>query len=168
MIKRFKLKLTVAYLVCFSAFAMFMLVADEVKPEKKYPDVLVMRVIKVYDGDTITVDISGYPDIVGKKIGIRVNGIDTPEIRDPNPKIKRLAYIVRDYIRLKIKDAKRIELRNLDRGKYFRIVADVYVDGKDLKADLVKKGYAKPYDGGTKVLWTEEDADKAIDATGVK
>jgi endonuclease YncB( thermonuclease family) len=129
--------------------------------EKKYPDVLVYNVLRVYDGDTITADISGYPNIIGKKIGIRINGIDTPEIKDKNPIIKKFAKEVRDYLYEKIIKAKRIELKNIDRGKYFRIVADVYIDGVSVKEDLIKKGYAKPYDGGTKNIWTVDDVLKA-------
>ena len=127
----------------------------------KYKDVLVYNVTKVYDGDTITVNISGYPDILGKKIGIRINGIDTPEIRDKDPIIKAFAKTVRDYLRKKVDNAKRIELKNIDRGKYFRIVADVYLDGVSVKADLIERGYAKPYDGGTKNIWTVDDVIKA-------
>ena len=38
----------------------------------------------------------------------------------------------------------------MKRGKYFRIVADVYADGVSLTDKLIKSGYAVPYDGGTK------------------
>ena len=34
-----------------------------------------------YDGDIITVDSPDWPDIVGDNIGIRIAGIDTPELR---------------------------------------------------------------------------------------
>jgi len=136
--------------------------------EKKYPDVLVHSICRVYDGDTITVNISGYPDIVGKKIGIRINGFDTPEMRDKDPIIKAFAIVVRDYLAAKIKVAKRIELKNIGRGKYFRIVADVYIDGVSVKDDLIKRGYAKPYDGNKKSIWTVDDVLKANKQNGIK
>ena len=47
--------------------------------------------IKNYDGDTITVNIPDYPPIVGEKISIRVNGVDTPELRTKSDKEKQLA-----------------------------------------------------------------------------
>ena len=34
-----------------------------------------------------------------------------------------------------------------------RILADVQVDGVSLGEELIKKGLAKPYDGGTKSGW---------------
>ena len=54
-----------------------------------------------------------------------------------------------------LKTAKVIELRNIQRGKYFRIVADVYVDDKNLADILIKNNLALPYDGGTKRDWID-------------
>lgn len=44
--------------------------------------------IIVHDGDTIYVDFPGVPAVLGKDLGVRLLGIDTPELRDPNPVIK--------------------------------------------------------------------------------
>ena len=49
-----------------------------------------------------------------------------------------------------LKDAGKIALKNLKRGKYFRIVADVYVDKESLAVMLVEAGVAIPYSGGMK------------------
>ena len=45
-------------------------------------------------------------------------------------------------------NARRIELRNIKRGKYFRILADVWLDGKRLSQGLIKAGHARVYKGG--------------------
>ena len=37
--------------------------------------------VRNYDGDTITFTLPGLHPIIGEKISIRVNGIDTPEIK---------------------------------------------------------------------------------------
>ena len=58
---------------------------------KDYGSVTVSKVISVYDGDTFRVSIKIYPPIVGENIAIRVNGIDTPEIRGKCPSEKVLA-----------------------------------------------------------------------------
>ena len=49
-----------------------------------------------------------------------------------------------------LKDKERIDLKNLQRGKYFRIVADVYADGENLAEALVDSGMAVRYNGGKK------------------
>ena len=113
----------------------------------------ISRVISIYDGDTFRCDLADYPPIVGENIGIRVNGIDTPEMKDKRPQVKALAVAARDYVRKLFAEAQTIELRNLKRGKYFRIVADVYVDGVSLAERLIELGLAYPYDGGTKQEW---------------
>ena len=47
-------------------------------------------------------------------------------------------------------------MRNLERGKYFRIVADVYVDGENLADILIDAGMAVRYGGGKKTFkWCE-------------
>jgi len=50
-----------------------------------------------------------------------------------------------------LRNAKTIELRNMQRGKYFRIVADVYADGQSVGEGLVREGLAVVYDGGKKI-----------------
>jgi endonuclease YncB( thermonuclease family) len=46
-----------------------------------------------------------------------------------------------------------LELRNIQRGKYFRIVAEVYVDGKSLTESLIAAGLGYRYHGGKKKAW---------------
>ncbi len=43
-----------------------------------------------------------------------------------------------------------ITLKNVERGKYFRIVATVEADGQDVSDLLIQEGLAVPYEGGTK------------------
>lgn len=106
--------------------------------------------VRAYDGDTITVNIGCVPDIFGNKIGIRVNGIDTPEIRGKCQKEKDIAYVARDFVRNILENSKKIDLVDPKRGKYFRVVADVYADGVNISEELLKKGLAVSYYGGTK------------------
>ena len=44
----------------------------------------------------------------------------------------------------------------MKRGKYFRIIADVEVDRKDLGQLLINKILAKKYDGGKREKWEEK------------
>ena len=85
--------------------------------------------LKNYDGDTVRFNLPGYPPIVGNDIRVRVNGIDTPEIKGKCEKEKYEAQQARDMVTDILKDAKKITLNNMKRGKYFRIAADIIVDG---------------------------------------
>jgi len=124
--------------------------------KQTYQNIIIDEVTSIYDGDTFRVNINSYPSIIGKKMAIRVNGIDTPEIRTKCTKEKLLAREAKKLTVSTLRGAKVIELRNLQRGKYFRIVADVYVDAKSLGAILIHNNLAVKYDGGTKVKnWCE-------------
>jgi len=128
----------------------FLATATSIAGDQFYDDVLVSKICRVYDGDTFYADIDSFPSILGKNIGIRIAGIDAPEIRTKNIEEKRLAKEARDIIEYFLTSAERIELKNLRRGKYFRIIADVYADGRNLAQVLLNAGLAHPYNGGTK------------------
>ena len=119
----------------------------------EYGTVIVSKVISVYDGDTFRVDINSLPPIVGKNIAIRLNGVDTPEIRGKCQYEKDLALKARDFVRNKLANAKEIKLTKLQRGKYFRVVADVYIDGVSLEKELLENQLAYKYSGGKKSSW---------------
>jgi micrococcal nuclease len=109
-----------------------------------------------YDGDTIRFDLPRYPPIAGKDIRVRVNGIDTPEIKGKCEKEKYNAQQAQQMVEDILKDAEQITLKNMERGKYFRIAADVIVDGESLGDMLVEAGVAVRYDGGKKIhKWCE-------------
>ena len=119
----------------------------------EYGTVIVSKVISVYDGDTFRVDIDSLPPIVGKNIPIRLNGVDTPEIQGKCQYEKDLALKARDFVRNKLANAKEIKLTNLQRGKYFRVVANVLLDGVSLEQDLLENELAYKYSGGGKSSW---------------
>ncbi|MBD3612534.1 MAG: thermonuclease family protein [Hydrogenovibrio crunogenus] len=68
-------------------------------------------------------------------------------------KEKELARQAKQITVQTLRSAKTIELRNIQRGKYFRLVADVYTDDKSLADELIKRKLAVPYDGGIKINW---------------
>ena len=106
--------------------------------------------VKNYDGDTITFNIPNIHSLLGKKISIRVNGVDTPEKRTKDKCEKELSLYAQKFVESKLKNAKVINLKNISRGKYFRIVADVFIDGENLRTKLIGHHFAVGYDGGTK------------------
>ena len=124
-----------------------------VQAAPEYGTVIVSRVISVYDGDTFRVDIDSFPPIVGKNIPIRLNGVDTPEITGKCQREKDLAIKARDFVRSKLSKAKEIKLTKLQRGKYFRVVANVMIDGVSLEQELLENKLAYKYTGGKKSSW---------------
>jgi len=124
-----------------------------VQAAPEYGTAIVSKVISVYDGDTFRVDINSLPPIVGKNISIRLNGVDTPEIQGKCQYEKDLALKARDFVRNKLANSKEIKLTKLQRGKYFRVVADVMIDGVSLEKELLENKLAYKFTGGKKSSW---------------
>ena len=101
------------------------------------------KVVSVYDGDTITVDIDLGFKVMVKKESIRLWGINTPEVRgDSKVEWKK----VRDYVRERIlwKD---IILKSYKgkKWKYGRWLWEVIIDWVNLNDELVEMWYAVEY-----------------------
>lgn len=109
-----------------------------------------VKFVKNYDADTITVDIPGVHPLIGDNISVRVGGIDAPEIKGSLPCEKEASRNAKRLVENLLKSAKKITLKNVQKDKYFRILADVDVDGRDLKELLLKNRLAYAYEGGTK------------------
>lgn len=140
-----------------SIWKVFFILALSLKLMSFGEDVSVTRVISVYDGDSFRVDLEGsYPEVFSKNIPVRLSNVDTPELRSSSMIEKKLAQLAKLYTRQRLEKAKEIVLKNIKRGKYFRIIADVYVDGKNLGEELIEKEFAQPYFGGTKPDWKEK------------
>ena len=112
------------------------------------------QVVEVYDGDTFKIDLPSQHPLFGDDLSIRIFGIDTPEMRGTTDEVKALAIEAKQLTEETLKGAGMIELRNPQRGKYFRIVSEVWIDGESLAEKLKAKGLAKDYDGeGARPEW---------------
>ena len=108
-------------------------------------------VIKVYDGDTITIASKlPYNECPLYRFSVRLNRIDCPEIKGKDENEKQCAQIAKqemsDLILNKI-----VTLKNVETEKYGRILADVYIGDLHLNKHMIDKRLAVTYDGGTKI-----------------
>lgn len=107
----------------------------------------------IYDGDTFRVNIAGWPSVVGESMPVRIKGVDTPELRGKCQSEKDAARAAKQFSVGRLREGRVIELRFIERDKYFRLLAEVWIDGVSLGDQLISEGYAVPYSGGTKVVW---------------
>lgn len=124
---------------------------------KSYGELSQVEYIRTIDGDSIVFNIPGVHPILGENISIRIRGLDAPEIRGKCKEEKILALKAKSYVEVAMKRAIFITLDNIERGKYFRIVADVMITDRynerlNIAPLLIKSGLAVPYDGGSKDL----------------
>ncbi len=115
----------------------------------KYP----VKLLSVYDGDTLTILVDLWP---GQwiKAKLRLNGIDTPEKRTRSVCEKAMALAVRELL-VSFLDGKELYITDVFNGKYAgRVIGDLYADGINVSEYLLKSGYAIPYSGGKRTkVW---------------
>jgi len=115
------------------------------------PPITSGQVIKVYDGDTFT--LAGYLPYNESplyRFSVRLNGIDTPEIKGKTEQEKRDALAAKTELSNMIMN-KTVTLVNVGNEKYGRLLADVYVGGIHVNQHMLDTKHAVPYNGGTKM-----------------
>lgn len=121
-----------------------------------------VEVVNVHDGDTVTanIDLGFSAKIVDRQV--RINGIDTPEIRTKNKLEKEAGLAVRDFVSELLTGTDGLILKSEKLDKYGRVLGDIIVDNVLLSELLLSMGYALRYDGGTKSKFSTEMLNKII------
>ena len=120
---------------------------------KVEPFVYNAEVDRIVDGDTLDCIIDLGYSVKLHKQRVRLVGIDTPESRTRDLAEKKLGLAAKQ--RLKELCGERIILKSHGKGKYGRILGEIFTeDGKDICKILIKEGHAVEYWGGKKTkVW---------------
>lgn len=106
-------------------------------------DNLLVLVQEVIDGDTIRIFYN--KDTIEK---VRIIGIDTPETVDPRKPVECFGKEASQKMK-ELVDGKTVKLVldsiSSKRDKYDRLLRYVYLDDKDIGAEMIKQGYAYAY-----------------------
>jgi len=100
---------------------------------RSYPDGKVTEITKVDGGGDFRCRISGKSLIAGAALRVHVR--DTNCSKDSSE--------AKAFLETAFKEAKVIRLTNVRLRNYFRVIADVEIDGKNLADQLVKQGFTK-------------------------
>ena len=117
---------------------------------KFYPEIKDAYVIKVYDGDTITIAapvLNAHMKIY--KFSVRILGIDCPEIKSKCKDEKYVAVKAKEFAEKTLLH-KSIRLNNITYDKYGRLLADIFIDEILYKDMLLQNHLAYEYFGKTK------------------
>lgn len=115
-----------------------------------------VKYVSNYDGDTLTVNLPDtIPDVFSHEISVRVRHIDTAEIKGSNKCEREMAEKAKVVVTTLLKNAKKIDLEDVGRDKFFRLLCSVNIttqanENLDLSNYLIAEGYAVPYEGETK------------------
>lgn len=114
-------------------------------------------VVGIYDGDTFYINMAGLPPELSR-IGVRVRGIDTAEMKGKCEFEKRTAAGAKAFTTRMLKlSGNKVTLQGLKWDKYGgRVDADVYLANGQKLADLmIMQNYARPYMGGKRAGWCQ-------------
>ena len=118
------------------------------------PPLNYVKVVKVYDGDTITVASNLISKEPVYRFSVRLRGIDSPEIKTKNEQEKIAAIESRDKLHELIY-GKIVLLTNVSTEKYGRVLANVHYGSTNVNDWMLRHNLAVPYDGGTKKNFTD-------------
>ena len=115
-------------------------------------------ILRVVDGDIVEVPLSCLPK--NMKLFVRVHGVDTPEKggRAECKSEAELAATASMYTQSLVGAASNKAILTNHKWDKFggRMLADVNLDGIDLRTALIEKKYARSYHGEKKKSWCEE------------
>jgi len=118
------------------------------------PEITEGRVIKCYDGDTITVAAYlPFKESELYKFSVRINGIDCPEITSKVETEKQCALLAKTSVENKLLN-NMIKLENVKTEKYGRILADIFLKNEptiSIGKWLIDQKLAVKYDGKKKI-----------------
>ena len=125
-----------------------------------YIDVYVYKVI---DGDTVKILLLHDRSLF--KFSIRIEGIDTPEIRGCSDLEKEAGLLVKEFLK-KFIEKKIVTLYTTGNDKYGgRLIGSIFTKEEklDIAEILLYKGYAKRYSGRVKKdPWTDEQLQRIL------
>ena len=112
---------------------------------------------RIVDGDTIDVTLDlGFSVLY--KSRVRLYGIDTPEsrTRDKDEKVRGL--LSKEFLKQAVADEKVVLKTKLkdSRGKFGRVLAEVWVNGQNVNQNMVEENHAVAYFGHSKDAIEEE------------
>jgi micrococcal nuclease len=105
-------------------------------------------ITKITDGDTVKIDIAlGFGILLEDQV-FRLYGINTPELKDKDPLVKKSAIEAKEFLRsLLLNKEVRIQTIKDKKEKYGRYLAKIWVeqDGQEVLVNkiMVDKGFAK-------------------------
>ena len=110
-----------------------------------------VEVTRVVDGDTVDVDVDLGFGMVYKKQRVRMMGIDTPESRTRDLEEKFYGKQSKYHLENILKD-KDIELKSHDKGKFGRILGELFVGSSaySINQQMIDEYHAVPYLGQSK------------------
>ena len=117
----------------------------------------IKEVSRIVDGDTVDIVIDlGFS--LTKKERVRLAGIETPECRTRDLEEKQMGLEAKAFLTRRLADGEPsgLKVKTEKDGKYGRMLGTIFVGSQNINEEMVYRGFAWEYDGGTKKKDLEE------------
>lgn len=122
---------------------------------------VVTRIVTVYSAKAFTCEIKHPLLVFGRRVPVKLRSIDLPAVDDKKPHAQALARRAKQLTEKLLQQAKVITLENMRRDGYSRIIADVYVDGRNLADLLESPALTKSAESAIEIAQPIEQKNKA-------
>ena len=114
------------------------------------------QILRVSDGDTIVISARFLPAPLKPELAVRIYGVDTPEKghRAQCPSEAQRGEAASAWTKQLIALGTRFQVTLYAWDKFGgRVLGDILVDGRSVRAGLIQNGLAREYYGDTKQSW---------------
>jgi micrococcal nuclease len=116
------------------------------------------QIIRVSDGDTIVIAAPFLPSPLKPELAVRIYGVDTPEkgFRGQCDSEKQRGEAASTFAKNLVNASQQRQVTIYGWDKFGgRILGDIILNGKSLRAELIKNGFAREYYGEAKQSWCQ-------------
>jgi endonuclease YncB( thermonuclease family) len=116
------------------------------------------QIIRVSDGDTIVIAAPFLPKPLKPELAVRIFGVDTPEkgFRGQCDSEKQRGEAASTFTKNLINSSQQRQVVLYGWDKFGgRVLGDIILNGKSLRTELIKNGFAREYYGEAKQSWCQ-------------
>ena len=116
------------------------------------------QIVRINDGDTVVISAPFLPAPLKPELAVRIYGVDTPEkgFRAQCPQEDARGKAATEFTKSAIASSQKRQVVLYDWDKFGgRVLGDIILDGKSLRAGLIANGFAREYYGEAKTSWCQ-------------
>lgn len=114
------------------------------------------QIVRISDGDTVVIAAPFLPAPLKPELAVRVYGVDTPEKghRAQCPQEAQRGEMASAFTKQAVAQSQKRQVTLYSWDKFGgRVLGDIILDGKSLRAGLIANGFAREYYGEAKQSW---------------
>ena len=116
------------------------------------------QIVRINDGDTVVIAAPFLPAPLKPELAVRIFGVDTPEkgFRAQCPSEDARGKAATEFTKAAVGASQKRQVTLYAWDKFGgRVLGDIILDGRSLRAGLIANGFAREYYGEAKTSWCQ-------------